>query len=470
MPAPRRTPIPARRAAADRACGRTICSRWSTTPASSSTRTGYPEPRHRLLRRRRRAARCRRARARAPQRGAALEHDPLPVARLPLRRDRRATAGMRNFMSYERRWLDEPHVGDHVGRSIWALGEVLSTAWVPAVVGPARRLLALSSFALAASSRCERRRTQCSGWRVSMPTGSTRSARACRALRRRSSRPRTQRLGDGLALVRGRTPLRQRAALACADRRRQRPRTRDDGRPGSSRSPGSATSAGWRTSCCACPVTWGAARRAGAGSRRRAAARRVGARRGGARRVLDHRRARARRPRAAGFRLVSRPQQARPAPVRLRDRRVQRRPRARRERERRRRVDARLPPGGARARRGGPPAPRWALRSRRRRHDASARALPPRPANPILTAADWPYPVNAVFNPAAALVDGETVLLARVEDSPGSRISPSPARRTGSTAGRSTPSRSWRRPRGSRASNGGSRTHAPCGSPSSTAG
>jgi predicted GH43/DUF377 family glycosyl hydrolase len=38
------------------------------------------------------------------------------------------------------------------------------------------------------------------------------------------------------------------------------------------------------------------------------------------------------------------------------------------------------------------------------------------PANPILTAADWPYPVNAVFNPAATLVDGETVLLARVED------------------------------------------------------
>ena len=49
--------------------------------------------------------------------------------------------GMRNFMSYERRWLDEPHIGDHVGRSIWALGEVLSTAWAPAVVDPARRLL-----------------------------------------------------------------------------------------------------------------------------------------------------------------------------------------------------------------------------------------------------------------------------------------------------------------------------------------
>ncbi len=51
-------------------------------------------------------------------------------------------AGMHNLMSYDRRWLDEPHVGDHVGRSIWALGDVLSTAWVPAAVGPARRLLA----------------------------------------------------------------------------------------------------------------------------------------------------------------------------------------------------------------------------------------------------------------------------------------------------------------------------------------
>ena len=38
------------------------------------------------------------------------------------------------------------------------------------------------------------------------------------------------------------------------------------------------------------------------------------------------------------------------------------------------------------------------------------------PANPILTAADWPIPVNVVFNPAAVEVGGETVLLARVED------------------------------------------------------
>jgi predicted GH43/DUF377 family glycosyl hydrolase len=37
------------------------------------------------------------------------------------------------------------------------------------------------------------------------------------------------------------------------------------------------------------------------------------------------------------------------------------------------------------------------------------------PANPILTAADWPTTVNVVFNPAAVVVGGETVLLARVE-------------------------------------------------------
>ena len=50
-------------------------------------------------------------------------------------------AGMRNFMGYDRRWLDEPHLGDHVGRAVWALGDILSTAWVPAFVGPTRRLL-----------------------------------------------------------------------------------------------------------------------------------------------------------------------------------------------------------------------------------------------------------------------------------------------------------------------------------------
>ena len=37
--------------------------------------------------------------------------------------------------------------------------------------------------------------------------------------------------------------------------------------------------------------------------------------------------------------------------------------------------------------------------------------------NPILTATDWPYPINSVFNAGAALLpDGTTLLLCRVED------------------------------------------------------
>ena len=39
------------------------------------------------------------------------------------------------------------------------------------------------------------------------------------------------------------------------------------------------------------------------------------------------------------------------------------------------------------------------------------------PKNPILTAAEWPYPVHSVFNPGATLLqDGTTLLLCRVED------------------------------------------------------
>jgi predicted GH43/DUF377 family glycosyl hydrolase len=39
------------------------------------------------------------------------------------------------------------------------------------------------------------------------------------------------------------------------------------------------------------------------------------------------------------------------------------------------------------------------------------------PENPILSASDWPYPANSVFNPGATLLpSGETLLLARVED------------------------------------------------------
>ncbi|MBN2136254.1 MAG: hypothetical protein JW720_00455 [Sedimentisphaerales bacterium] len=38
------------------------------------------------------------------------------------------------------------------------------------------------------------------------------------------------------------------------------------------------------------------------------------------------------------------------------------------------------------------------------------------PDNPILSVRDWPYRANSVFNAAAAVVEGKTVLLVRVED------------------------------------------------------
>ena len=49
--------------------------------------------------------------------------------------------GMHNLLSYDRRWLDEPHGGDHLGRAAWALGEVVGSEPSPAVLQPSRALL-----------------------------------------------------------------------------------------------------------------------------------------------------------------------------------------------------------------------------------------------------------------------------------------------------------------------------------------
>jgi len=49
--------------------------------------------------------------------------------------------------------------------------------------------------------------------------------------------------------------------------------------------------------------------------------------------------------------------------------------------------------------------------------DANAALFVRNERNPILTARDWPYSVNTVFNPGAVLLpDGTTLLLCRVED------------------------------------------------------
>ncbi len=52
-----------------------------------------------------------------------------------------AALGMHNFMSYDRRWLDNPHNGDHVGRAIWALGAVIAAQPPRAVSAPSLRLM-----------------------------------------------------------------------------------------------------------------------------------------------------------------------------------------------------------------------------------------------------------------------------------------------------------------------------------------
>jgi hypothetical protein len=49
--------------------------------------------------------------------------------------------GMHNFLSYDRRWLDDPHGGDHLGRAAWALGEVIAAEPPGALLEPSRILL-----------------------------------------------------------------------------------------------------------------------------------------------------------------------------------------------------------------------------------------------------------------------------------------------------------------------------------------
>jgi Glycosyl transferases group 1 len=52
-----------------------------------------------------------------------------------------AAQGMHNMMSYDRHWLDEPHSGDHLGRTVWALGAVVAAHPPRAVAAPSMRLL-----------------------------------------------------------------------------------------------------------------------------------------------------------------------------------------------------------------------------------------------------------------------------------------------------------------------------------------
>ena len=160
---------------------------------------------------------------------------------------------MRNFMGYDRRWLDEPHVGDHVGRTIWALGEILATAWIPAFSGPARTLL----DALVPSLRVD----------VSLRTAAYTILGLARLDPDRldhDARVLLERLVEQLASAYHGSAagswlwfedrlIRQCAALPGAHRRGLGTSTAPRRlRSGSSRSHGWATNAAWTTACCAC--------------------------------------------------------------------------------------------------------------------------------------------------------------------------------------------------------------------------
>ena len=380
-----------------------------------------PEPLHRLLRRRRRAAR-RSSRSSSSGAPATASGRPCSTARWRSSPTRATTtAGMRNFMSYDRQLARRaarrrPRRPRDLGarrrarrppgcrRSSTRRSDLLA-ALVRSLDGrPSLRTAAYTALGLAAArSRPPRRPTRAS-------CSSAASTSSTQAYETTS--------GDGWSWFEDSLSLRQRPPAAGADPRRRRARATQR-----------AVAAGLAvarvarrrvrsraTACCGCPATKGAA-------------------------------ATSRRPASATSSRSTRPRSSRPSCRRSPSRatsttasRAQRafdwflgRNRLGRplydfatggccdglgaddvERERRRRVDARVPSRAARARRRrrcrascAPPA------SPRSRRDGRARARSAAiPATRSSTAADWPHSVNAVFNPAAVEIDGETVLLA----------------------------------------------------------
>ena len=190
---------------------------------------------------------------------------------------------MHNFMSYDRRWLDAPHSGDHLGRAAWALGEVIAAKPGPALLVPS----------VTCCASCCRRSRSCAGrarwpsprsaWRA--PATSSSARRRTESCARSRSGWRDLQRGErhaGLVLARGRPDLRQRPAAAGADRGGRPPGRRRTGARGHARAV-VVRRASWTSTASSCG--WSATVAAGAatprhGHRRRAAARRRRAGRG----------------------------------------------------------------------------------------------------------------------------------------------------------------------------------------------
>ena len=326
---------------------------------------------------------------------------------------------MRNFMGYDRRWLDEPHVGDHVGRTIWALGEILATAWIPALAGPARTLLDALVPSLRPDVSLRTAAYTVLGLARLDPDRLDRDARQLleRLVEQLASAYRDSAAGAWLwfddrlsydnarlpqALIVGGSALRRPADVAIgleslawlgdecglADGMLRLPghhgRDRDEPAPGEGDEQPLDATAFVEAELAALVATGDAEH----GSR--------------ARNAFDW--------------FLGRNRLDRPlydfATGGCSDGLGRDRP----ERKRGRGVHARLPSRAAAPRRRGSSGPRPAHASGQGGVMPSHEVFRRHAGNPILTAGDWSEPVNAVFNPAAAIVDGETVVLARVED------------------------------------------------------
>ena len=71
--------------------------------------------------------------------------------------------GMHNLMDYRRRWQDARHVGDHLGRTAWALGAVIADEPVREEAAPCLGMLADMQPCWKAPPHRARRRTRSSG-------------------------------------------------------------------------------------------------------------------------------------------------------------------------------------------------------------------------------------------------------------------------------------------------------------------
>ena len=128
-------------------------------------------------------------------------------------------------MAYDRRWLDEPHGGDHVGRAAWALGEVRRRRAAAARCSSRACVLLREMLPALAGSSSPRTHGLRRARARRAPTR-TAPARRAEALLRDARRPARSTLlprqpRRRLALVRGRADLRQRPAAAGADRGRR---------------------------------------------------------------------------------------------------------------------------------------------------------------------------------------------------------------------------------------------------------